>query len=290
MGHLRPKITDGHIKQINNLISDNPDWHRSKLSEELCMMWDWKSPNNILKDISCRDLLRELDKDGLIHLPPARNRPRTPGIGADKIEFPAHNTDPIEASLIELTPLIIETADSKADIKVFKSYIAQYHYPGFDRSVGENMKYIVKSRNGVPVACLMYGSSAWTCRARDEYIGWDSERRRAGLHLVTANVRYLIFPWVRVSHLASHILAAISRRISNDWQKKYGHPVYLLETFAERRFPGTCYKAANWIHVGATTGRGRDSKSVVPTLPIKEVWLYPLCGDFRAKIFTDGQS
>jgi hypothetical protein len=277
MGHIRPTINKEHIRQINGLIENNPDWHRTRLSKELCKIWGWQSANGQLKDISCRDLLRDLDKTGVINLPPALHLPRRVGISADKVEHMTHNTVDMAAGLDEIKPLQIEIAESKEDIKVFKSYVDQYHYLGFDRSIGENIKYFVRSRDGIPLACLMFGSSAWKCRSRDEYIGWNSEQRRTRLHLVTNNNRFLILPGIRVQHLASHILGKLARRVSGDFQAKYGHPIILLETFVEQgRFRGTCYKAANWTYVGATTGRGRDSRSRNATLPLKDVWLYPL--------------
>ena len=132
---------------------------------------------------------------------------------------------------------------------------------------------------------MMFGSAAWRCASRDKYIGWSDVERKANLHLTTNNTRFLILPWVRIPYLASHILSLITRRISHDWQLKYGHPLYLLETFVERqRFAGTCYKAANWRCVGETTGRGRDSVSSRATLPIKDVYVYPLSADFRQKL------
>jgi hypothetical protein len=193
-----------------------------------------------------------------------------------------HDTKEIDAGLRELMPLRMETVRTKAETEEFKSYIDQYHYLGFDRSVGENIKYLVSTCDHVPVACLMFSSSAWKCRARDEYVGWSRESRQAGLHLVTNNSRFLIFPWVRVKHLASHILAKATHRVSGDFQDKYGHPILLLETFVERgRFSGACYKAANWIRVGETTGRGRDSVDHSAVLPIKDIYLYPLAAKFR---------
>lgn len=277
MGHYRPAMDKEHIDQIICLIQNNPDWHRTRLSKELCKIWEWQGANGQVKDISCRDLLRDLDKSGIIKLPPARHVPRKPGVGADKVEHMVHNTDAIAASLDSVRPLTIEIAESKEDIREFKSYIDQYHYLGYDRSIGESIKYFVRSRDGILLACLMFGSSAWKCRARDEYIGWSNEQRLSGLHLVTNNSRNLIFPWVRIPHLASHMLGKVARRISDDFQAKYGHPIALLETFVEQgRFRGICYKAANWVYVGHTTGRGRDSKSHIATLPLKDVWLYPL--------------
>jgi hypothetical protein len=233
-------------------------------------------------------MLRDLEKSGVIELPPARTVGRATGTSADKVVLLAHCTDPIETSLHELMPLRIYIAESKQENAEFKSYIKQYHYLAWNRSVGENIRYFIESAGGAPLACLMYGSAAWKCRARDEYIGWDDAQRRAGLHLLTNNVRFLVYPWVHVPHLASCALAAISRRISCDWEAKYGHPLYMLETFVERdRFRGVCYSAANWRLVGATTGRGRDSKTKRATLPIKDVWLYNLCRDPKASLCAE---
>jgi hypothetical protein len=284
MGNIKPKITEDKIEKIQRLIRDNPEWHRTRISKQLCELWDWRSPNGQLKDISCRDMLRALDESGKIILPMAKNRSRRAG-NPDAITQIQHDTTPITAGLRELTPLRIDIVTSKESMSAFKSYIDQYHYLGFDRSIGENMKYIIYSRTGEPLTCLLFGSSAWACLPRDEYIGWDKDCRQNNLYLTTNNTRFLIFPWVSVPHLASHVLSLISRRIADDWLKKYGHAVYLLETYVEReRFRGTCYRAANWRFVGCTTGRGRNSEHNYAVLPIKDVYLYPLAADFRAKL------
>jgi hypothetical protein len=289
MGHLRPEITQLHIEQIRQLLHDHPDWHRSRLSEELCELWDWKSAVGQLKDISCRDLLRTLEADGEIKLPPKRRLGTLKGRNADAYVqlslFETAQYAPIETALKEVMPLAIDIADAKGKIGEFKLLIEQHHYLGYGQSVGECMRYMVRSRDGSLLACLMFGSSAWRCAPRDKYIGWTDDDRKAKLYLTTNNTRFLILPGVRVPHLASHILSRISRRISNDWQSKYGHSLNMLETFVEQnRFRGTAYKAANWVRVGETTGRGRDSTSSRATLPIKDVYVYPLSGDFRKKL------
>jgi hypothetical protein len=284
MSHRRPEITEEKIQQINDLIKANPGWHRSKLSEMLCELWDWKSEIGQLKSISCRDLLRALDAAGRIELPPQKKAARKVGTKA-LIQLRFHDTTPIERSLKDITPLSVEIADTSALIEDFKSYIEQYHYLAYGQSVGECMRYIVRSKEGNVLACLLYGSSAWRCSARDNFIGWSDDERLLNLHLTTNNTRFLILPFVRVPHLASHILSLISHRISCDWQIKYGHPVYLLETFVEKhRFQGISYRAANWINVGETTGRGRDSLSHCAALPVKGVYVYPLVKDFRKKL------
>jgi hypothetical protein len=147
------------------------------------------------------------------------------------------------------------------------------------------MKYMVYSRDGQPLSCLLFGSAAWSCRERDEFIGWDKGQRARGLSNITNNTRFLIFPWVRVAHLASHILSLVAHRVADDWQFKYGHPVYCLETFVEAgRFQGISYRAANWIHVGSTTGRGRDGGHKHSILPIKDIYLYPLAKNFKTAL------
>jgi hypothetical protein len=137
-------------------------------------------------------------------------------------------------------------------------------------------------REQTPLACLLFGSAAWKCAPRDEFIGWDTEARRANLRYLTNNMRFLILPWVRVPHLASHILGRVTRRINLDWVRKYGHPLCLLETFVERDcFQGTCYRAANWICVGQTRGRSRNDRDHTLRVPVKDIYLYPLAKGFR---------
>ena len=169
MNTNRPTITEKHIYQINDLISGNPDWNRTVLSQRLCEIWDWRSPAGQIKDISARDLLRALDKKGLISLPAAQRLPRAPGVGADKIIKMEHNIKPHNANLREVAPLRIETVAARGDMQTFKSYIDQYHYLGYAHSVGESVKYFVYSNEGDILACLMFGASAWSCGARYEY-------------------------------------------------------------------------------------------------------------------------
>jgi len=151
--------------------------------------------------------------------------------------------------------------------------------------VGENLKYLVRDEQSRPLACVLFGSAAWQCQPRDAFIGWTPEVRRRHLSRLTNNTRFLILPWVQVPHLASHLLSRITRRLSRDWQERYGHPIHLVETFVERdRFAGTAYRAAGWIRVGATTGRGRNGAGLAPSGAIKEVYLQPLCADFRPRL------
>jgi hypothetical protein len=231
MGANKPEITEERVREINSLIAQNPEWNRTRISKSLCELWDWKGANGQIKDIACRDMLRKLDGSGRIKLPPVMAQSRKAGVKA-KIVHQSHDTTTLECALGTLTPLEFEIVCGGEGLEEFKSLIDQYHYLGFDRTVGENMKYIVRSKDGAPLACLLFGSAAWACAGRDEYIGWDRRKRKEKLAYITNNSRFLIVPWVRVRHLASHILGQVARRVSGDWEARYGHDLFCLETLA----------------------------------------------------------
>lgn len=277
----RPEITEELINFIKEFIAMNPDKGRTKLSVELCEIWGWRDSKGRTKDMSCRDMLRALDKEGKITLPPPQIVNRRPG-DSKGVKHLVHDERPIAVKLKELQPLRVEAIASKESMEEFKSLIDQYHYLGFNRCIGESMAYVIYSDSNQILACLLFGASAWSCRDRDAFIGWNKDDRRSNLIMTANNVRFVILPWVRVPHLASHILSIVSKRISFDWELKYGHPICLLETFVEvDRFKGTCYKAANWINVGRTTGRGRNGGHNNAILPYKDIYLYPLSKDWR---------
>jgi hypothetical protein len=186
-----------------------------------------------------------------------------------------------EGELGQIQPLEFMQVRRSGDEPLFNSLMEQHHYLGYEQPVGEHLKYLVWSQ-GRPVACVTWSSAPRHIGARDRYIGWDQRARRRNIHLIAYNTRFLILPWVRVNHLASHILGRMAVRISGDWQSMYGHPIYFLETFVDpERFRGTCYRAANWIVMGATTGRGKQSNSYVPNRSIKQVLGYALTKRFR---------
>jgi hypothetical protein len=181
-------------------------------------------------------------------------------------------------------PLTIRVVDSGGeDFRLFKRLIGEHHYLGLRNTVGENLKYLVRDNRGQALSCLLFGSAAWRCKDRDLFIGWDDASRQQNLLLLTNNTRFLVLPWVRVKNLASHVLGRIARRIGQDWERKYGHPVHAMETFVDRsRFAGTCYQAANWRKVGQTTGRTRnDIANQGPLSSVKDVYVYPLAREFR---------
>lgn len=250
------------------------------------MILDWKSPVGTLKDISCRDMLRTLDKTGKIQLPERRKNV----VPSSKrwIKLIEHDASPVECELDALRPLSIHVVESGAELAEYKSLIEKYHYLGFDRTVGENMKYIIRSKSGTPLSCLLFCAAAWACRDRDAYIGWSREQRVTRLHMLTNNTRFIVFPWVKVSNLASHILSLAARRLSSDWEYKYGHEILALETFVESpRFLGSCYQASNWLRIGRTLGRGRNDVNNQRALPGKDIYILPLTRHWREKLLAE---
>ena len=283
------KIIASDIEQIKNLIISNPSWNRTRLSKELCVLWGWRRTSGELKDIACRSLLRKLERLGHFQLPKAIHKVHKnySPTGRTHVEPVLHSKSPIKGLLKSLYPIKIQLVEKGYDLKLFKYFISAYHYLGWSGTVGENLKYLFFDVQSRPLGCLMLGAAAWKVKPRDNYIGWTVEERISNLSYVANNNRFLILPWVCVQHLASHILGKICVRISRDWQGKYHHPIYLLETFVEKnRFKGTCYKAANWVYVGQTQGRGKQDIKNLHLLPLKDVWLYPLEASFRDKLCT----
>ena len=279
------RLSLAEITFIRELIAAHPGLSRRRLSAELCAAWNWVQPNGRPRDMVARSLMLALHRAGHIELPPQRvvpvnnaTRHRAPEAGLGLWEAPR------QCSLAELGELTIGQVRRTPAERLFGQLLEAHHYLGYTRPVGEHLKYLVWA-GGAPVAGLAFSSAPRHLAARDEFIGWPARRRRAGLHLLAYNTRFLILPWVRVPHLASHLLGRVARRISADWQALYGHPVYLLETFIDpARFPGICYQAANWIRLGLTSGRGHNARTRRCDQPRKELWVYPLVGDFRARL------
>ncbi|MDP6113494.1 MAG: DUF4338 domain-containing protein [Planctomycetota bacterium] len=280
-------ITPETVAQIRGLLADNPSWHRTRLSRELCARWDWRNDKGRLKDMAARTLLLKLERLGEIRLP-ERQRPSPNGYRNCSITDVPHDNSPIESNLRALQPLEIaplEAADK--DAPLFKSLLHRYHYLGHRHCVGENLKVMIRDQSGRLLACMLFGSAAWKTKSRDAFIGWERQTRERNLPFLTNNTRFLILPWVRVKNLASHLLAQVCRELPRHWIEKYGHPIHLLETFVERdRFRGTCYRAAGWTHVGTTAGRSRNDVYATMNVPVKDVFLYPLTPDFRRRLIV----
>jgi hypothetical protein len=281
-------VSESDIAVIRQIIADHPHGSRRFISQEVCRAWDWRQPNGALKDMVCRSLLLMLQSQGLIQLPPPKCKLPNPLANRRKPVNIEVDRTPIHCPIDELHPIHLKQVRRTRSEKLFNSLISEHHYLGYTQPVGEHLKYIVFS-NDRPIACLAWSSAPWYIGVRDRFIGWSPETRQKNLSLIINNTRFLVLPWVEVSHLASHVLALNRRRVSADWAFVYNHPVYLLETFVDtERFRGVCYKADNWIYVGNTTGRGKLSKSTTPTLSKKAVYVYPLTKDFRNKLNMPG--
>jgi len=233
----------------------------------------------------CRGLMLALDRAGHIALPAKRrNSPNPLAQRTLPRPLPLLQWAPVEGPFCTLGPLTIRQVRRTAEEPLFGSLMQTHHYLGYTQPVGEHLKYMVWAGE-MPVACLAWSSAPRHLGPRDRFIGWKPAARKKNIRLVAYNSRFLILPWVRVEHLASHVLGRMARRISADWEALYRHPVWFLETFVDReRFAGTCYRAANWICLGKTTGRGKDDRTNRPNRSLKDVLGYPLSRDFRERL------
>ena len=277
-------ITREDILFIGELIAAHPDDNRRALSKRLCEAWQWKQPNGALRDMVCRGLMLMLDRAGEITLPPVSYVRNNPLARRTRPAAALIDSAPIVCRLRDLHPLEIQQVRRTADEALFNSLMEEHHYLGYEQPVGEHLKYLVWAQ-GRPIACAAWSSAPRHLGSRDRYIGWSMEARRRNIRFIAYNTRFLILPWVRVEHLASHLLARMVGRISEDWQQVYGHPLYFLETFVDpERFRGTCYRAANWVLLGKTTGRGKDAVNWQQNRSIKDVLGYPLTRHFRKRL------
>jgi hypothetical protein len=279
------RVTNEQIGFIRRLIQDRPGWSRWRLSRELCQAWQWKQANGALRDMVCRGLLLLLHRTGEIALPPVKRVVRN---RIAERARPAHvemEECPLRGSLGDLQPLEFVQVRRSPEEALFHSLLEQYHYLGYERPVGEHLKYLVKApfwHGGRAIACLAWSSAPRHLKLRDRYLGWSEEARERNVHLLAYNTRFLILPWVEVPHLASHILGRMAKQVSRDWQRLYAHPIYWLETFVDTsRFAGTCYRAANWQEIGTTQGRGHRAPTLEQTRPVKTMLGLPLHRKFR---------
>ena len=279
------RLATADILRVRQLIVENPAWSRRRVSEVLAEEWNWRNGSGRLKDMAARTLLLKLQARGLIELPPRRRVPSN-RMAEGRVARQDWDTTVITGTLRQLRPLTVqEISGDPAERRRFASALAEFHYLGYRGTVGENVQYAIADGTGRLLACVLFGAPAWKCRARDEFIGWNPAHRQRHLCCIANNTRFLIMPYVKVPHLASWVLGQTLRRLSEDWERKYGHPILLAETFVERdRFAGTSYRAANWIRLGATTGRSRQDRQHTLQVPVKDVYVYPIHHRFREEL------
>jgi hypothetical protein len=274
-------VTAEDIAGIRQLIAENPGASRRRLSAKVCEAWQWKQANGALRDMVCRGLLLMLHRAGAIELPPVRFQTSNPFLRRATPVPMLIDTTPVTGALCQIRPIELQQVRRTGDEPLFNSLIEQHHYLGYEQPVGEHLKFIAWVR-GRPIACLAWSSAPRHLGSRDRYLGWSAEARRRNIRFIAYNSRFLVLPWVQIPHLASHILSLMTNTLSCHWERMYGHPIWFVETFVDpTRFRGTCYRAANWVLLGHTTGRGKDDQTNRPNRPIKEVLGYPLTRRFR---------
>lgn len=275
------QVTESDCVFIRALIAANPHASRRALSKQLCQAWQWVQPNGAWRDMVCRGLMLGLHRKGLIALPARRSSPANPLARRRPPPAVAIDDTPLRSRLWELGEIEFVQVRRSAAEPLFNALIEAHHYLGYTQPVGEHLKYLVYGA-GRPLAGFAWSSAPRHLGPRDRYIGWSAQARRHNIRYVAYNTRFLILPWVAVEHLASHLLARMTRILSAEWERIYGHPVFLAETFVDpERFRGTCYRAANWVHLGRTTGRGKDDLTHRQNRPLREVYGYPLTARFR---------
>lgn len=271
------EVSAEDVASIRELIARHPEMSRRRLSALLCEAWSWRQANGAPCDMLARGLMLALHRAGHVTLPPQRfTRPNNVIRRREPAPF-LLDTSPVEGGLSSLQPLEFRLVRRTPYEALFDSLIHHHHYLGYVRPVGEHLKYLILGPGERPLAALAFSSAPRHLGPRDRFLGWTSAVRRTNVRLVAYNPRFLVLPWVRVPHLASHVLGRVLRRLSQDWQAAYGHPVHFVETFVDpTRYKGTCYYAANWTFLGRTTGRGKDDQTKKPNRTIKDVLGYPL--------------
>ena len=273
-------ISAAEVEFIRQLIAAHPGVSRRQLSLKLCELWAWRQANGAFCDGVCRGLLLMLNRAGQIALPAARWEAHPVQKKRPSLELDLQVT-PLDVPLSAIRPLEFRQVRRTPEEAFFNRLIEQYHPLGYTQPVGEHLKFLVYA-GARPIACFAWSSSAHYLGSRDRFLGWSDEARRKNIHLLAYNPRFLLLPWVRVRFLASHLLARMTSRLSSEWERVYDHPIYFVETFIDpERFRGTCYRAANWVVLGRTTGRGKNARSKKPNRSIKQVLGYPLTPHFR---------
>jgi hypothetical protein len=284
--HRGREVNGDDVVFIRDLIACHPEKSRRALSKELCRAWDWRQQNGVLRDMVCRGLMLALHRAEHIELPPVRQVNPNPFVTRKKRAPVSIDTSPIHSRLAGIRPLTFQKVRRTADEATFDGLIEEHHYLGYTQPVGEHIKYLITAGDR-PVACFALSSAPRHLGPRDRFIGWSKEARKANIRFVAYNTRFLILPFVKVEHLASHLLGQMARRVSSDWEDLYGHPIHYLESFVDPAlYRGTCYRAANWHFLGKTTGRGKADQTRKPNRSLKEVLGLPLTKRFRVVLGT----
>ena len=277
------ELSDEQITWIQYLIRSRPELNRRALARRVCEQLNWTGPERRLKEMSCRVAMLRMERDGWIQLPPPR-KGNGNGRHRPRVTLASDPGLPLDVPAGELGDLVLKPIHDRQDSRLWNELVERYHYLGYKPLPGAQLRYFVRAGSRL-LGVLGFGAAAWAVAPRDTFIGWTRQERIRNLPLVANNARFLILPWVRCRNLASMILGHAARQLPTDWQATYGYQPVLLETFVEAdRFRGTCYRAANWHHVGQTRGRGKLDRRHSAELPVKDILVYPLSRDFRTQL------
>ncbi len=276
------------VDQIKEIVSTCNGISRTELANTVCELFDWKRPTGRLKTVECRQFLEHLASQGVLDLPDRKaGRPKGVKVTVKRTDK-GQSPGIITGNVNDFRPLKLLKVTTKAQRELWYEYVDRYHYLGYQLPFGAQLRYFIESGTGenLILGCLQFSSPAWKMAARDRWIGWSDEQRQRNLQKVVNNSRFLILPWVKVKNLASSVLALAIRSVCKDWQSCYGYRPVVMETLVDKsRFAGTCYKAANFIYVGTTTGRGRmDRDHTSHEQSPKDIYVYPLSSRFRQEL------
>lgn len=273
------RVTEADLELVQEVVS-SCKFSRKELAHTICELLEWKRVNRKLKGQECVYWLEELENRGLIKLPAPKKAVSRASRSLIELTARSEEQEGIRGSAKDVMPVQLRCVEGSSDLAYWKELIARYHYLGYRVPFGANLQYFIEitTIKGSAIAgCLQFSSPAWRVEVRDQWIGWDNTTREKRLQLIVSNSRFLILPWIEIKGLASHVLSLVTRQMPADWCKSYGLQPLLLETFVEQgRYAGTCYRAANWICLGETRGRGRMDRHNQYAEPVKTVWVYPL--------------
>ncbi len=271
------EFTAADLELIREVVGQSRGLSRQELANTVCELLGWRRPAGGLKTWECKELLARLAEDGGLELPRLR-RTKPAGASARVPESALGEAgDPVRGGLGEVGPARLRLVETEAERLLWRELVGRWHYLGFKMAFGGRLQYLVELPGGRPAGCMQFSSPAWRMAARDRWIGWNEAARRRNLQRVLCQSRFLILPWIRVRGLASHVLSRSARRVAGDWSRRYGVEPLLLETLVEEgRHAGTCYRAANWLALGRTAGRGRMDRQRRTRRRPKLIFVYPL--------------
>lgn len=281
------EVSAEEIELIRETVELFPSLSREQLALTICDHLGWYAATGAPKRDACSKLLNRLETHGLIELPAKRSVSRGGPRGARGWTDETEPGPKVQGRLSELGRVWLEVVGEPGERELWNEYVDRYHYLGYKPPFGCYLRYFVVCEQG-RLGCVLLAGAAKAIRVRDEWIGWTRPQRLRNLGWVVNNTRFLVFPWVAVVHLASHILGQVARRVVGDWHERWGYRPVLLETFVDpAKYQGTCYRASGWELLGQTTGEGKPRRGKRYETTVKLVFVRPLERDFRQALCSE---